>query len=56
MHMILLYIAKHQNAIKVNNNTGIKLIKKCLIYYPIKYNWGIDSPNGIKSYSNIPYL
>ena len=44
MHMILLCMAKHKNIIKVNDNTGIKLIKRNLIYYPLKYTWGIHKP------------
>ena len=42
--MILFCPAKHQNIIKINNNTRIKLIKKNLIHYPLKCTWGIHKP------------
>ena len=45
MHIILIHIAELQNVIRVNNNTGIKQIKKNLIPYPLKYTWATYKPN-----------
>ena len=41
MHKILFHTAEHQNIVKINDKTGIKLIKNNLIYHPLKYTWGI---------------
>ena len=42
------WMAKHQNVIKVNDNTGIKQIKNNLIYHPLKHTWGIHKPKWYK--------
>ena len=49
-------MAKYQNIIKTNENIEIKLIRKSLIHYPLKYTWGIHKTKWYNKVLNVPYL